>query len=280
MTSKGRVSIVFPVLVVCKVMLLAGSATAAPVFFTDFESGVPAEFSDVTVAVGTQGYAGFGFGGTFLRNTTASSTLLTLGNLPAHTALGISFDLAIIDSWDGSTFIGGAAPSDFFNVRLNGVTVFSATFDNFFQSDQTAPTVNTITFGAQLGFTGTLPGAIFLEDGTRIDGPIAYVDSAYNMGHPAAGLSNIPHSGNAAIIEFFASGSGWQGGNDESWAIDNLSVTLVPDPSARSRTGRPYPYSPWDCRNGASSTSLAVVGRERYTFSLHRSAFRSCRCHP
>ena len=46
-------------------------------------------------------------------------------------------------------------------------------------------------------------------------------------------------------VDFFASGSGWQGGSDEWWGIDNVSVTLdsveaVPEPSTLILVGEIY----------------------------------------
>ncbi len=209
---------------ICTANIRANELT---VFSTDFESEIPSEFSGVTTLTGTQGYSNYGFGSNFLRNAAQSGhTVLTLTNLPPHTELALSFDLAIIDSWDGNTIIGGAIPQDFFNVTVDSGTVFSATFDNFQITDQTAPTNNLITYGTQLGFTGTLNGTIYDIHGNPINGPIAYVDSAYNMGHPVAGMTVIPHTANSVVIDFFANGSGWQGGSDESWAIDNLKVIV------------------------------------------------------
>jgi hypothetical protein len=40
----------------------------------------------------------------------------------------------------------------------------------------------------------------------------------------------MAHSSSTLSIEFFASGSGWQGSTDESWAIENLQVTANPVP--------------------------------------------------
>jgi hypothetical protein len=37
----------------------------------------------------------------------------------------------------------------------------------------------------------------------------------------------LAHTGSSLVVEFFADGSGWQGGGDESWAIDNVSITLL-----------------------------------------------------
>ena len=49
-------------------------------------------------------------------------------------------------------------------------------------------------------------------------------------------FNGILHTANTLSIAWYASGIGWQGGDDESWAIDNLSVVLngvapVPEPS-------------------------------------------------
>jgi len=107
------------------------SGHAAGYFSTDFNNGVPGEFSGVTTVEGVQGYAGYGpvgnpFGGDFLRNTSIMPTTLTLTGLPSHTAININFLLAIIDSWDG---LGNNGP-DYFNVSVGGVSVFKKSFTN------------------------------------------------------------------------------------------------------------------------------------------------------
>ena len=51
----------------------------------------------------------------------------------------------------------------------------------------------------------------------------SYVDSAYDLGWEPA-LQSIPHTASAVTIAWFASGDGWQGGSDESWAIDNVQI--------------------------------------------------------
>jgi hypothetical protein len=51
-------------------------------------------------------------------------------------------------------------------------------------------------------------------------------------------LQNIPHTASSVTISFFASGAGWQGGNDESWGLDNLSVGInVPEPTMLGSLG-------------------------------------------
>lgn len=147
-----------------------------------------------------------------LGNYTGAITVLTLTGLPVHTAISLSFDLAIIASWDGNT--GGLAAPDYFNVRVDDQLVFSETFDQSNLNDQTAPTSNLITWGTDLGYGG-------------------WLDSAYHMGDPVTGLNNIPHSGNTLKVEFYASGRGWQGGNGDEWfGIDNVTVSTIPEPKA------------------------------------------------
>jgi hypothetical protein len=177
---------------------------AQTVFSTDFEAGLPAEFSGAGAVTGTEGYSAFGFGDSYLRNATAgnpaSPTVLSLGGLPSHTDVEISFDLAIIDSWDGST---DAFAPDLLNVTVNGLSVFSDTFDNFAAGDQT--------------YLGPATALRVLNLAQNGDWP----DSAYPIS------ITLPHTGDSLDLEWFASGAGWQGGGlDESWAIDNLRVTV------------------------------------------------------
>jgi hypothetical protein len=183
---------------------------AALLFTTDFEGPLPPEFGGAGGIEGTQGYSAHGFGRQFLRNDTsgdpAGATTLTLGGLAAHTSVTLTFSLAIVDSWDGNTDLGGTVPPDFLNVQADGVTVFSETFEQFDLTDQSyggAPT----TSGSDLGFNA------------------GWNDSAYEI------TLSFPHASSDLVLSWFASGAGWQAGLDESWAIDNLEVSAVPEPS-------------------------------------------------
>lgn len=197
------------------------------VFSSDFNSGVPTEISGGSTTQGVSGYAGLGpagnqFGGLFLRNEQVGVDLkkatLTLVNLPTHTAIDIDFLFATIDSWDG---VNSPAGPDRFNVTVDGATIFSEVFENSNSGIQTysPPPGVELARRQELGFT---VGTSF------------YGDSAYNMGLDPA-FTNIAHSSDSVTIEWFTSDlSTWQGFTDESWAIDNLSVTLtgVPEPSS------------------------------------------------
>ncbi len=144
-------------------------------------------------------------------------TTLTLTGLAAHNSINISFLLAIIDSWDRSFSANG---SDLFNVSIDGNIIFSESFS-------THPASSFVqTYDAPSG--GLLTPSSFVDLGFRDTNR----DSAYDMGADSI-FTDISHTGDTLVIGLFASGGGWQGGVDESWAIDNLRVEIntVPEPS-------------------------------------------------
>ncbi len=59
--------------------------------------------------------------------------------------------------------------------------------------------------------------------------PPDFGDSAYNLGADPAFL-NIPHSASTLTVSWFANRAGFQGDADESWAMDNVSVSIAPEP--------------------------------------------------
>jgi Ca2+-binding RTX toxin-like protein len=207
--------------------------TSPTIFATDFESGVPVQFSGTTTTSAVQGFAGIGtgsdvFGGNLLENATGGDrfapgtipqtpTTLTLTNLPTHTSIDINFLLAIINSWDGlvATNPINAAP-DFFNVQVDGVPLFRGSFDNARQGASQGyigpPGVQLIPFPlTDLGFPVT-PGS-------------APFESAWNLGLDPL-FDGIPHTASTLTIDIFADGAGFQGGLNESWGIDNFNVIL------------------------------------------------------
>ncbi len=197
------------------------------VYFNDFDGGVILA-PGVTDALGgitnlesVQGYAGSGvggnvFGGNFLRNTTGgydsvsglmgtpgSPTTLTLTGLPPHTSIDLNFLLAIMDSWDGGN--GDYGP-DILTVSVGGVIVFSETFG--FGDPSFVP-----------------PPGVLLTEETALGFNAGWLDAAYDMSvNPT--FEGIAHTSSTLTIEWVASGDGWQGIDDESWAIDNLEVAL------------------------------------------------------
>ncbi|MEY2613619.1 MAG: Bifunctional hemolysin/adenylate cyclase precursor, partial [Planctomycetota bacterium] len=161
-------------------------------------------FSGTFALAGVQNYQGLGntgntFNASFLKSS--NSATLTLNNLPDHDAIELDFLLAIIDSWDGGT-------SDYFNILIDGTTVFRESFSVFDSANQSysPPPGGRVSFGSNLGFS-------------------SWVDAAYDMSNETR-LQRIPHSGSSLTIAWQANGPGWEAGDNESWAIDNLKVTL------------------------------------------------------
>jgi hypothetical protein len=204
------------VMLVALLTFTESTAFGLTVFSTDFNAGAPAQFSGITSTESVQGYAGLGtgtnvFGGNFLRNAAlgnpASATVLTLTGLPLHSSIDLNFLLAIIDSWDGSL---GVAHPDILNIEVDDTLIFSKTFDIFDFHDQSysPPPGVQLTWNTARGFSG-------------------WNDAAYDMGLDPV-FDGIPHTSSTLKIEWYASGGGWQGGDDESWAIDNVEVIVNP----------------------------------------------------
>jgi len=173
-------------------------ASATVLYSNNFESNANG-FTGAGFLTGTQGYSQWGFGQQMLRNSAP-------GNPAAASVLNLNFDGAVsdatlklsfgaLDSWDGSNCCG----PDFFNIRVDGNLLYQQNFDTFGAAASDSH-LTLLTNHTHLGFSGW-------EDQ-------AY-EMSFNLGNLAAG---------AHTIEFFASGNVWQAGDDESWAIDNVSV--------------------------------------------------------
>ncbi|OLD93521.1 MAG: hypothetical protein AUI36_46790, partial [Cyanobacteria bacterium 13_1_40CM_2_61_4] len=108
----------------------------------------------------------------------------------------------------------------------NGSLVNGATFAD------TAP-----TRGFPIGATDADPGdevfftvatdtpTTLLSRGTALGFNGASPDAAYDMSLDPR-FTAIPHTSSTLTIDWFAGDAGWQGGNDESWALDNVAVVL------------------------------------------------------
>ncbi len=195
------------------------------VFYTDFENGVPPAFDGVAVSSETDGYGDVASGANdfrdqFLLNASnpiatgdpARPTRLTLSGLPVHDSIDIGFLLAMLDGWDGNNTLFGLRSPDRFNVMVDGEIVFSETFDSVDRDQSYQPPVGgELDFNANLGFGDER-------------------DSAYDMSLESD-LQRIPHTASSLTVEWFASGEGYRNlvqnvRDQESWAIDNVSVVL------------------------------------------------------
>ncbi|MBL8875903.1 MAG: PEP-CTERM sorting domain-containing protein [Phycisphaerae bacterium] len=210
-------------LIVSSLVLAAGLGVSSAfaqtvVLSTDFNGALPSAIAPgVATLTGVQFYAGLGpvgnqFGGSFLRSPTGNTITVTLTNLPAHTGISIDFLFAAIDSLDGT---GSNPPlGDFFKVTLDGAPIFRESFANAtadqIQSYAPAPGV-LLARRIDLGFSG--PGSY-------------YTDSAYNMANEPR-FHNIAHTASSVTISFLMEGPGIQPLDDESWAMDNLRITVL-----------------------------------------------------
>lgn len=221
---------------------------AVEVFNTNFESGLPAELSAPGCNIeSVQGYLGLGtpgnqFAGSFLRYSALGivETKLTLVNLPPHDTVTLSFLLAVIDSWDGTELL---------KVSVDGVELFS----HWFQiatgdaSSYAAPPGGLLSSGTNLGFTsGSYHGR----------------DRAYDMSVEPAFMS-IPHTADSLTIVWHlgavsgGAAQNWQGGSDESWALENLRVQVTGNPTGIGNTPAPrtlamMPNSPNPFQDGTT----------------------------
>jgi len=220
-------------------------AGAVTVFNTDFESGLPSELSAPGATLeSVQGYAGLGapgdqFGGNFLRyaDTQVLDTDLVLTGLPPHDTLTLGFLLAVIDSWDGVELL---------EVWVDGAVLFSHWFQLATGDDSSyaAPLGGLLSSGTDLGFSA---GSFYTHD------------RAYDMSLEPAFIG-IPHTADSVTIRWHLAatpGGGasfWQGGSDESWAIDNVTVAVDQGTTTSTTTSSTTTTS-----TSASSTSTTLA---------------------
>lgn len=140
-----------------------------------------------------------GLGTLMHRNDTSGTSMLVVTGLGGHSALHLSFDLAFIDSWDSTD--GGAGPDILF-VNIGGQsyqwTVNSASGTVF---DVGPGTV--LSTGSNLGYAGW-------------NDTIVHYDFL------------IPHTAPNFFWSINFGGAGFQGGMDESWGLDNVSLSAIP----------------------------------------------------
>lgn len=160
------------------------------VYFNNFAGEIGPEWSSITT--GTTPLGDRVFLGEFGNETVR----LTLNNLGPHTQLTVSFDLFIINGWDGDGFLGPHT----WSAAVDGSEVASYTFSNTFSS-QSYPLV------------GSAPATGALEANTLF---YPYGDSVYRI------KLTFPHT--AADVALDLSASGLTGYFFEAWGVTNFEV--------------------------------------------------------
>lgn len=181
-----------------------------------------------------------GWSGSFLHNTTTGLTEFQLSNLPGHSAIGLSFLVGLLDSWDSTN--GSPAP-DYLFIYVDGVQVAQLTANN-----------------ASGGFSD-YGGGTLLYSGVQIDTNQSYSDRLLDMS--SAGWASFAHSGSTLTLGFQAGGAGWQGGTDESWGVDNLTISYTPDATGAV----PEPAS-WAMMIGGLGLAGGMLRRRRAAIGI------------
>ena len=201
------------IIVIFSLLFLAQTSQASIIYQNDFEESAGAEWStsllDVT-PVGNRSFLG-----QFLNETVS----LSLDNLEAHNTMTVSFDLFVINSWDG-TQVGGGGYDYFLLDVANGANLLTTTFSN------------TEEFDHNQGYSALNPNGDFeAMTGAAEKNTLGYSffgDSVYNLSFTFA------HTGSSVQFDF--SGMGLQNLADESWGLDNVvvetsTVNTIPEPT-------------------------------------------------
>lgn len=205
---------------------------ADEVYFNDFESparvaagsraGIIGGYLESTQGFAELGHIGNRFGANFFLSDYShgkyheqpTAVTLTVLNLPEHKFIDLGFLFARIDSWDTIT---QSSKIDYFTVRVDDQIIFNRSFSYLYPETESL----------------LLDPGVLLVRGEHLAPaePNSYRDAAYDMSLQSH-FDRIPHTNDSVVIEWFADGDLWQGDSDESWAIDNVQVTLVPELSS------------------------------------------------
>lgn len=197
---------------------IAPSISAQTLYTFDFESG--GSFGAQTELRSVGGFEGVGAIGREIQGSFAyadqkdAPIVLSVSELGVHNTLDIEFSLALIDSWDAERPDRWWAP-DFLSVLVDGNEVFRESFTNF-TGDVWAPSYSPDNRSAYGNFYGRS----------------SWQDSVYEIS-----LLGVAHENPAATIEIFATGSGYESGGNEPFAIDNVRITALPAPGSIALLG-------------------------------------------
>lgn len=191
-----------------------GSASgASTVYFNDFQGSVGPEWTSIGESYihteGTPNDPDRKFLGQFGEDLVS----LALSGLPGHPQVRVSFDLFMIQSWDGNNYWDG--PDFWFLTAPPTTTMLLTTFSNVHLT----------------GYGQSYPGNFFSfhpqQTGAVEVNSLGYPD----WGDSVYGLTfSFNHSSSDLVLNLGA--TNLEGMWNESWGIDNINVEVVPIPGA------------------------------------------------
>jgi hypothetical protein len=177
------------------------------VYSTDFQGPLGKQWSAIRAASSPKG------GRTFLGQFGSETVSLTLKDLPAHTYVRVSFDLLIINTWDGSH--EGNGPDHWQLSVKDGPQLIHTTFSiaaNWPSHNQAFPDI--YPFGSHSGRLGAAA-----EDSLGYQNDLVYNLSVV-----------FPHR--EKLLDLGFSAANLQDVSDESWGLDNVKVEVFAEPPA------------------------------------------------
>ena len=217
---------------------VAPNALAQQVYSNDFSGGAGGEWSSATTSTSN--------GEVFLaessEGSSAGTNTLSLSNLPAHDSVTVTFDLYIIESWDGNAEY--CCGPDTWQLTADGTLVFVSNFANYADGGN-----QTQAYPAEIAPNG--PGATNpVGTGASATGHLGF--GSGDFGDRTYSLSfTFPHSASSIALGF-TSGQDQQSG-DEGWGLDNVTVTV----SATSVV--PGPVTPVPSTNAWGAAALVML---------------------
>jgi hypothetical protein len=218
-----RISRLLTFLVIAALAVPVASAQSmVTVYAHDFESAVGPEWSKYlrsTTPVGSR---------TFLGEFTGEPVWLELHDLPDHCRVTVSFELFIINSWEGS--LGWNAGPDVWDLNVSSGPPSQCPLENLLHTSFANCECDYQAYPS--AFPGVYnPG---LTDADEVNTLGYDVDSVYYL------TFSFFHDAEDLYFEFQASPD-LQGINDESWGIDNITVQMDTDQRYCCRTVRGLP---------------------------------------
>jgi hypothetical protein len=172
--------------------------------------------SAVPTMVGDGNWALYNDSGGTPQGTPGTPITLSLNGLNPFQSASLDFTFLAVDSWDGTDF--GTFATDLFNIQTNSTLAFQASFRNYGYGYTHYTGDGSANYGSTMPANSKI--TLLLSDYNN------YLVSHFNDAFYAIHLDGLHADAQGNLrISFFASGSGWQGYDDESFGIDNLLVT-------------------------------------------------------